>query len=187
MKKFYIAFLLVSLVGIQACDDILPDVNTKLSKTFTITLTQSNSGSSVEEIMDISAANEYNEFKNTVKGYELEKITYKVTNSNVPNDMYFTGSIICKKQDGTQPLTAASITKANIAAAADSTSEIDVTENMADVATILGWLESEGKFKVNSSFALTNAQNAPYTMTTAVIGKTFNLTLSFYIIVKTGV
>ena len=186
MKKLYIALLLGSLIGIQSCDDILPDVNTKLAKTFTLTIA-TNSGTSIEEVMDISAANEYSDFKNTIKGYELEKITYKITNSNVPNDVYFTGSIICKKQDGTSPLTAASITKVNIAAAADSTSEIDVTENMADVNTILGWLESEGKFKVNSSFALVNAQNAPYTMTTAVIGKTFDLTLSFYITVKTGI
>lgn len=185
MKKIYIALLLGSVIGIQSCDDLVPDVNTKLAKTFTITIAQ-NSGSSSEEIMDISAANEYKDFKNTVKGYELEKITYKIANSNVPNDVYFTGSIICKKQDGTSPLTAASITKVNIKAAADSTSEIDVTENMADVKTILGWLESEGKFKVNSSFALTNAQNTPYTMSAAIIGKSFDLTLSFYITVKTG-
>jgi len=57
----------------------------------------------------------------------------------------------------------------------------------ADINTLMDWLESAGKFKVNSTFSLTNEENVLYPITTAVAGSNFELTLRFYIVVKTGV
>ena len=190
MKKYYFILLLVSLIGFQSCDellnDVVPDVNTTLSKTFQIQIYQ-NTGTSTEEILDISNVNEYEDFKNIVKGYELTKITYQIKNANVPDDMYFSGSVTCKNEDSSQTLTAGNFSRVKISEINDSITETEVTQNLTDINTLLGWIESAGKFKVISSYALTNGQNAPYPIEQGVAGSNFEILLRFYIVVKTGV
>jgi hypothetical protein len=189
-NKFCIPILLIFIMGIESCDQIVdsavPDVNTTLSKSFQIKIYQS-SGVSKEEIIDISSSNEYNSFKNLVKGYELSKITYQLKNDNVPADMYFSGMVICKNEDGTQPFTVGNITRVKISDLALSTNENQISENQIDINKVLGWLDNPGRFKVVSSYSVTNEQNAPYQITSTVAGSNFELIIRFYIVVKTAI
>jgi hypothetical protein len=188
-NKFCISILLIFIMGIESCnqiaDSVAPEVSTTLSKSFQIKIYQ-NSGTSNEGIIDIAASSEYNNFKNLVKGYKLTKITYQLKNDNVPTDMYFSGSVICKNEDGTKTFTAGNISRVKISQVAGPTNENELTQNQTDINNVLGWLESTGRFIIVSSYSVTDEQNAPYPITSTVAGSNFELIVRFYIVVKTS-
>jgi hypothetical protein len=189
IKKPYFLLIAILFFGVGSCnlaDEAIPDVQTILAKTFQIKIF-SNSGISAEQIVDISSSAEYNDFKNILDGYDLIKITYQVKNDNIPEDMYLTGEVICKNEEGNQQVTVGSITRVKISDVAEQATENDVNENFTDINKVLGWLENPGRFKLSSSYTLTDVQNSPYPIISTVSGSNFELIIRFYLKVKTSV
>lgn len=189
VNRIVILLLAGILSGIQSCkvsDEIVPDINTILSKTFQIRI-YDNSDITPKQVVDISSTDEYNDFKDLLDGFELTKITYRIKNDNVPDDMYFSGEIICSNDEGNMDSKVGNISRIKISDAADANKEFDVAEDMTDVNKVLGWLENPGNFMLSLSYQLTNDQNIPYEIGQKVIGSNFEVIIRFYLKVKTSI
>src|SRR6056297_2187344 len=95
MRKLLVIISFFVFSGLTSCelfDDLIPDVDTEYSKTFSVLISE-NQGETESELVDITDSDEYEDFKDNIKGYEINKINYEITEINVPENMYFSGSV----------------------------------------------------------------------------------------------
>jgi hypothetical protein len=187
MKKGFvmmIAFMAFSLSSCDLINELIPDVDTTFPATFQIQIF-SNSGVSDPEIIDVTNSEDYNDFKDNIEGFELNKITYVIKNANVPEDMFCSGTIICSNEENTESYTIGSISRINISQAATVTEETEIPKAADKVDKILGWLDSPGKFIMKSGYSVTNADETPYIINGLNAGSNFELEIKFYVTVKT--
>jgi hypothetical protein len=188
MKKLFSHLIIILVLSFSSCDmvsDLIPDVDTDFSKTFQIQIF-TPSGTTDPQIVDVTTSEDYNDFKNNIGGYELRKITYRVKNVNAPEDMYFSGTVVCGNEENTEAYIIGTIAQANLAALDSSETENEVILSTDNIDKVLGWLDSPGIFKVNASYALTKADGTPYSII-GVEGSNFELVVKFYVTVKTKV
>jgi hypothetical protein len=187
IERAFIFIFIVILTVMQSCspEEIVPGIETTISNTFQIRI-YAPSGTTSEQIIDISRVEGYNTFKNVVREYELKKVTFQLKNDNVPADMYFSGDIICKNEEGNQALTIANIPRINISTATTARKEFEVIENMHDVKKVLGWFEDPGRCNLYSDFLLLDESGNQYVISPAISGSNFEIIIRFYIKVNTG-
>ena len=187
MKKtlfFLTITLIISLTSCEILDNLIPDVDTNFSHTFTIEITN-NSGYSGNETVDLSSSDEYNDFKDNIKGFEVNKITYVITDSNVPDDIYFQGRINCSEENSGQSVTAGYISRALFKDIAELETETELVPDSEGLNVILGWLDNPGKFNYNAWYSLTNSSEQPYELPENS-GYHFKIKIKFYVTVLTG-
>ena len=187
MNKNLLLFSIITMLSINSCDlldNLIPDVNTKFTKTFTISVTE-NSGFTNDETVNIADSEEYNDFKENIKGFEVTKITYEILNADVPDNMYFQGSLKCSEEVSGESATAGTIGRINLSNISDTFTEREYELNTDGINLITGWLSDPGKFKYNAWYTLTNASSNPYVIPENS-NYNFKLRIKFYIKVKTG-
>jgi hypothetical protein len=187
MKTFLTVMLTTLVLTFSSCDlinELIPDVDTTFPATFQIQIF-ANSGVSYPEIIDVTSSEDYNDFKDNIEGFELNKITYLIKNANVPDDMYCSGQIICSNEENTESYTIGSIARINISQAATVVEETEIPKAAENVDKILGWLDSPGKFIMKSDYSVTNADATPYVIDGLNAGSNFELEIKFYVTVKT--
>jgi hypothetical protein len=187
MKKVFSLMILFIALSFSSCgliNELIPDVDTTFPATFQIQIF-SNSGVSDPELIDVTSSEDYNDFKNNIGGYELNKITYIIKNANVPADMYCSGTIICSNEENTESYTIGSIARINISQAATLVEETEIPKAAENVDKILGWLDSPGKFIMKSGYSITNMDETPYIIDGLNAGSNFELEIKFYVTVKT--
>jgi len=189
MNKFNILLQFFFIIALSSCNlvnDLVPDVDTSFSKTFQIQIF-SNAGKTVYQLVDITKSDEYNDYKNNIEGYELQKITYKIKKDNVPSDMYFSGSVICSNEEETKSYPIGSIPNVKISEMALSSKEYAINEISQKFDEVLTWLETPGKFKIRTDYVLTAENGSPYTINGTNTGSNFELEVLFYVTVKTKI
>ncbi len=187
MKKFFLPSLLLVTLSFSSCDlldELIPDIDTELSKSFQIQI-YDNSGTTEPELIDVTTSEEYNDFKDNIEGFELRKVTYEVKNYNTPDDMYFSGDIICSNEENTESFVIGSMLKQNIASLSTTGGEIEVPYAAEAVDKVLAWLDSPGRFKLQAGYKFTNADDIPYVINGTNSGSNFELVIKFYVTVKT--
>lgn len=184
--KLFILCAMVA-VSISSCDllnDLIPDVDTSYSKTFLVDI-GTNSGETDVELIDVTTSDEYNDFKDNIKGFTINKITYQVLDNNTPDDMQMSGSIVCSNIDGTESVSVGLISPVSIKAVADSGSEYDA-ENVAEgINKVTSWLDDPGKFNMKTSYSLRLDTGAGYPLT-GEENYSFSLKIKVYVTVLTG-
>lgn len=187
MNKNLLFISLVTVLGFNSCDlldNLIPDVNTKFTETFTIQITES-SGFTIAKTVNIADSEEYNNFKENIKGFEVTKITYEILNADVPNDMYFQGYLKCSEEVSGESATAGTIGRVRLSDIADTFTERDYNLDTNGINKIIKWLDDPGKFKYSAWYTLTNPSSNPYVIP-GNSNYNFKLRIKFYIKVKTG-
>jgi len=167
-------------------DGLVPDVDTSFTKTFQIKIF-SYEGKSATQLVDVTTSEEYNDFKNNIEGFKLHKVTYLIRKDNVPEDMFFSGTVVCNNEEDTESYILGSIPKAKLADMALAGEEYTLDNASVNADKIISWLNSPGKFKVRSDYTLTNPDGTPYSINTYNTGSNFELVVHFYVKVKTKV
>lgn len=187
MKTFLTVLLTSMVLSFTSCDlinELIPDVDTTFPATFQIQIF-TNSGESDPEIIDITSSEDYNDFKDNIDGFELNKITYLIKNANVPADMYCSGTIICSNEENSESYAIGTIGRINISQASTVVEETEIPKAADNVDKVLGWLDSPGKFVMKSAYSITNTDNNPYIIDGINAGSNFELEIKFYVTVKT--
>jgi len=188
MRNYFVvtlSFLLMIFTSCSLVNEIVPDVNTDYSKAIKVQIF-TNSGESGDQIIDVSTSEQYNDFKNNIGGFELRKITYEINNVNTPEDMYFNGNVICSNEEKTEIYTIGSMEKGNLIAL-EAQGEKKLASTAENVDKVLGWLDSPGRFKLKSSYILTNQDGSPYPINGLIAGSNFELVIKLYVTVKTKI
>lgn len=164
MKKAYSLFLVAVLLGFSSCsiiDSLIPDVNTEYSITFPVEIGD-NSGSTEPDSVDVTDSEDYNDFKDNIDGYEIQKILFQIRNFNAPADMFFEGQLLATSIDGTENATVGTIERFRLSEYADDIVEHQVTKVATGVKKVVSWLDSPGKFLAEMSYQLTDESGQPY-------------------------
>ncbi|MCB8995403.1 MAG: hypothetical protein H6538_07340 [Bacteroidales bacterium] len=183
MKIFSYILLSVILLGLASCNqqkDSAPSIDTDLSKVIKIQIF-TDSGESADQVLDVSSASKYGDFKNATKGFELRKITYKVSNYNAPEDLFFDGTIICSNEENTESIIVGSIPKTSLSGIADNNTEYTIKDVPQEIEKVLAWLETPGRLKMKSGYRFLNADDSPYTINGLNAGSNFQLEIKFYV------
>ncbi len=183
---FLAFFFAISLTSCDLISDLVPDIDTDFSKTYQVKI-YSNKGETANLLLDVTTSDEYNDFKNNIEGFELRRITYEIKNYNAPEDLYFTGDVICSNEEETESYIVGRINKTKISDLADTGNENDLTEVMENIETVLSWLENPGKLNVKTGYILTDVDDNPYKINGLNSGSNFELVINFYLTVKTQV
>jgi len=175
--------LLLLLPGCSLFDSLIPDVDTDYSKTFTVHITNS-SGYTVSTLVDVTSSSDYNDFKDHIDGFTINKITWQISDYQAPDDMYFNGTVNAWDVDSTKSFHVADIRKVKLANVVSAGEQDNVDEISAGTDLIAGWLNSPGRFYFDAGYELTDSSGKPY----MVEGKnySFKMTLTYYVTVKTG-
>ncbi len=189
MKRVVIAIAGFFIFGLSSCglvNDLVPDIDTDYSKTFQVRIF-SNDAETESQVIDVSSSTEYKDFKNNIEGFELRKITYEIKNYNAPEDLYFSGEIVCSNEEETESFVIGRISKAKISDLADSGHENDLTEARENIGTVLSWLDNPGRLKIKTAYLLKDLNDKPYKINGLNSGSNFELIVKLYLTVKTKV
>lgn len=187
-NKVFVPVVVVMMAVFSSCNlvsDLVPDVDTDFTKTFQVKIF-SNTGLSDKQEVDVTTSSEYNDFKNNVEGYVVNKITYKIKNVNAPEDMYFNGSIVCSNEENTESYTIGTMGQANLITLETSGAENEVIKSAENIDKIITWLDSPGRFNVQAGYTLTKADGSSYSVL-GIEGSNFEIVVKFYVTVKTKV
>ena len=185
MQSLIPSLSVLFFLSFSSCDELsglLPDVETDFSETFQIQIF-SNSGTTDSEIIELESSDEYNDFKGNIDKFKFDKLTYTVKNYNVPEDMYFSGTINCSDEENTESIEMGSIDMINISALSGG-GENEVLMNDENVDKVLGWLDSQGNFNIKSEYLIKNADGTPYLINDDNRGSNFELLVKLYVSVK---
>jgi hypothetical protein len=189
MRVYFTTVILLLFVSFSSCEVLnqaVPDVDTSFEKTFQIKMIYSNEGTTEAQVVDITESDEYNDFRDNVDGFELKKISYKIQKCNIPEDMYFEGSVICYNEEETQSVSLGTTKKDKLLDLEKLNGEQQLKlEAGENISTVLSWIENPGKFKVRSGFSLTNELGVLYPIDFDSRGSNFEVVVKFYLSVKT--
>jgi hypothetical protein len=183
---FLLGFLALTFSSCELLNKLLPDVETSFTKTFPVQII-SNSGETDPKQIDVTESADYNDFKDNIDKFELNKITYVIKNFNPPADdnMYLNGTIICSNQDNTESFVVGSIPKIHLSAVSNTGQENDVTKEATEnINKVLSWLDSRGKFLLKAGYNIVNSDGTPYAITGLNSGANFELVIKFYVTAK---
>jgi len=181
---FLLSFLfLLSITSCELIDEAIPDVDTSYSETFFVDI-GSNSGQSSKILVDITDSDEYNDFKENIKGFEITAVKYQVLNYNAPADMYFNGTITVISADDSETLTSGTVRNIPLSTIAGDGKEYDVTSEAPGIQKIEEWLDSPGSFYVMLQYNLVDSTGNPYP--TEGKGYSFDLKIIYEVTVETG-
>ena len=189
MKMFSAILIALTSLIISSCDTVneaIPDIETDFPGTFQIQIF-SNAGKSDDKLIDIRSSEAYNDFKGNIERFELRKITYEINNFNAPEDMYFTGSLVCSNEENTESYEAGTMNMVNLFSLAEAGLEYDVNLLADNADKILAWLDSPGRFYIKSDYFITNSDNTPYVIDGNNAGSNFELVIRLYVTVKTKI
>lgn len=187
MKKLFLGSLLLGFAGLMSCglfDELIPDVDTTYTSQFVVSIL-SNEGVTVMDNVDVTDSQDYEDFKDNIKGYKITKITYSVVQANVPDDMYLSGLIKCYSSDEQEVVSVGTIEPVKLFDIIDISDEQDVTQLNEGIAKVLDWLDAPGNFKMNAAYSLKDATGGAYPIL-GDEGYGFTLKLKFYVTVETG-
>jgi hypothetical protein len=186
MSRFPAIILFFILIATVSCDQgekVTPDIETSFPQTFKIKIF-ANQGVSDAKIVDITSSKEYNNFKSNIGGFELRRLTYQFRNTNVPDDMMFSGTVICGNEENTEYYTLGTIADANLTSLSSSGAEYDLNYSEGNIDKVLSWLTSPGRFKLKSEYRIVGADGNPYLIDGMNAGSNFELQIKLYVTVK---
>jgi hypothetical protein len=188
MKKKRISLIIcaMALTGLNSCslfDKLVPDVDTEYSKTFYVDVSD-NSGSTDPLLVDVTNSSDYEDFKDHIDGFKINKITWEIKDYKAPSDLYFSGKLNAWQSDQKDAVVTGKISRLNLASVAGQ-GEQDTMEEISDgIDQVTKWLESPGNFNFDASYLLTDESNKPYEISES--GYSFTLRITFYVTVITG-
>jgi hypothetical protein len=187
MKKLLLGIVFFSFVGFMSCglfDELIPDVDTSYTSEFVVSIV-SNAGETVMDNINITDSQDYQDFKDNIKGYKITKITYSVKTANIPDDMYLSGVVKCYSSDETEEVSVGTIAPVKLFNIVDISEEQDVVQLNDGINKVIDWLDAPGSFKMNATYNLKDASGGAYSIS-GTEGYGFTLKLKFYVTVETG-
>lgn len=186
MKKVYSLLIIAALFGISSCgliSNLIPDVETEFSHTYTVNVGDNSNETDPEEV-DVKSSEEYEDFKNNIGGFSIDNIVFMIENYNAPEDMWFNG-VINASAEGQSPVKVGTINRVQLSTIADNGEEYDLTDYVANVQTLVDWLDSPGKFSAVLTYNLTDETGDPYK--TEDMGYYFDVKVIYKVTVETEV
>jgi hypothetical protein len=185
----YLSILVISL-ALTSCEminNLIPDVEKTESETFPIYVDKNEpSGVTDTTIIDITTTDEYKEYKDRIKGYKVKWITAEIENYNGPDDLYFSGEIICFDDQGQTVVSAGKVTEISLKDMDDKDMEEKLYDGKEGYDQIVRWLKKPGKFNIRFEYKFTDAMGVDYNFTPEEIGANFTLKLNFRLVILTG-
>lgn len=185
-KVLFFGLVMGTIIISGGCDllnNIIPDINTSLSETFQIQIL-TNVAESDFKMVDVTTADNYKNFKDHINGYQLDSMNYEVRNYNAPDDLYFSGEVICFNEERTDTAIIGNMVNAPMAAIADSKQSYPVEINSDNTSKVLSWLNDPGDFWLQTSYSFVNSDGKKYKFDHS--GYNFQLIVHFYVTVKTS-
>ncbi len=186
MKKLYIFFLLAAFLGLGSCDlldNLIPDVDTTFSKTFFIDI-GSPSGAEGPALIDVKDSEDYEDYEENIKGFEINDVKFEISNYFGPEDMYFRATIKAVSPGADNTVTVGTIESFLLNEYADDGMEHNVTEVTEGLDQIIEWLDAPGQFELYVTYELIDEMGNLYDTQ----GKNYSLDLKliYYVTVITG-
>ena len=183
MNRIFFTIICFCLLGITSCkveNDVTPDINTNFSRPFQIRIF-SNNALTTSQLIDIITLDEYNSIKTNFERFELRRITYEIKNYNAPDDIFFSGDVICSNEEETESYVVGKINRTKLSGLADTGNEYEITADIQNIDKVLTWLESPGRLNIKSGYNLTDELNNPYKINGLNSGSNFELIINFYL------
>jgi hypothetical protein len=154
LKSRAILMMAVSAPLFLSCDllDDADDVSFDTTLEQNIYAAESNPGTNVDydEVITLDATTDpdINEYKEKIKGFKINSITYKVTSFDGTPGSTFSGTLAFGDASTSTSSVAATITNLDLSAALTSGTEFEVTIDQADVNEIQAMLKSDKAVKI---------------------------------------
>lgn len=190
MKRIVLLSALGLVVGITSCDelgDLIPDVDKTITKSFTVVV-EDNSMTALQDSLYVNVRDykEFKDYEKYVSGYEVQKITFEITDFDAPEDLYFSGTIQAIDSAGTDKITAGTIPSENLSDIAALGGEKDVNLNDEAVGQLIAWIEDPGIFTFIYNFGYEAADGGNYSFNEEDLGSTFTIKVNIYLTILTG-
>jgi len=163
--------------------DLIPDVETEFSQTYTVRVGD-NSNETDPKTIDVKSSEEYEDFKDNIDGFTIDKIVFQILNYNAPDDLYFDGEIKASIE-GETPVVAGTFGRVQLKPIADSKEEHQVVQYVDNIQKLVDWLDSPGSFTATIKYNLTDASENPYV--TENLGYNFQVKVTYRVTVETKV
>lgn len=185
--KTYISFILVYILlfsfSCHEITEVIPDINTQYGETFKIKIFSNQADTDVKYI-DVKSSDKYKEFRGKIGTIEIERIHYRIDKLNTPEDMYFSGDVICFNEENTESYKIGSIPMVNLLDIASDTSYSELVPSVEALQKISLWLETPGRFALQSQYSLFNSDGTAYHIDGNNAGSNFELRLVLFVKVK---
>lgn len=186
MKKVYSLLMIATLFGISSCgliSDLIPDVETEFSHTYTVNVGDNTNQTKPKEI-DVKSSEEYEDFKDNIGGFSIDNVVFMIEDYRAPDDMWFNG-VIEASAEGEDPVKVGTINRVQLSTIADTGEEYDISDYVANAQTLVNWLDSPGKFTAVLYYDLTDEVGDPYQ--TEDMGYRFDVKVTYKVTVETEV
>lgn len=178
---------LLLLSSCEVIDQLVPDVEKTITETFDVTIDANVATGETEKIfVDVTDLDEYQDYKDNIKGYEINEITFEIINYNAPEDLYFTGNIVAFDDAESTFVTIGDLDPVSLKEAADAASEYPVYQGEDGFDQVLEWLEDPGNFNLKFTYNFQEEMGDDYTFEPEDFGSTFQFRVHFYMTILTG-
>ena len=178
---------LLFLSSCEVIDQLVPDVEKTITETFDVTIDANVAAGETEKIfVDVTDSDEYQDYKDNIKGYEINEITFEIINYNAPEDLYFTGNIVAFDDAESTFVTIGDLDPVSLKEVADAASEYPIYQGEDGFNQVLEWLEDPGNFNLKFTYNFQDSMGADYTFEPEDFGSTFQLKVHFYMTILTG-
>ena len=190
MKKFIIPLfaILFFLTSCEVINQLVPDVDSVVTVSYTIPIDENlPTGVSDTTLVDITEYPEYQDYSQYVTGYELEKITYEITDyDDAPEDLYFEGSIIAEDSIASTTVVVADIELVKLLDLANNEGTTDMLLDEAGKDQLLDWLDDPGTFNAHFEFGFKNEDGTDYNFDPEDLGSSFKVKVNYHLVIITG-
>jgi|SRR6056297_277595 len=178
---------LLLLSSCEIIDQLVPDVEKTVTETFDVIIDANVATGETEKIfVDVTDSDEYQDYKDNIKGYEINEITFEINNYNAPEDLYFTGNIVAFDDAESTFVTIGDLDPVSLKEVADDASEYPVYQGEDGFEQVLEWLEDPGNFNLKFTYNFQNEMGTDYSFEPEDFGSTFQLKVHFYMTILTG-
>ena len=193
MKRKPILFLptLVVMIVLGSCgliSEAVPDVDTKISNTYQITINSSDpSGMFTTSFIEIQDNPDFAEYDEYITGYAINKITYEIIKYNAPEDLYFSGSVLAYDKDSITVVNVGEISSVNLLEISNLEGASEVPADTEATEQIVSWLDDPGTFNFSFTYDFENQDGTPYVFSQEEFGSSFSLKATLYLALLTGI
>lgn len=187
MNKLILFSLFALIFTFSSCDDIIPDIEKVVTETYKITIEEDMPATISDTVLiDVNDLKEYQDYKQFVSGYALDKITYEIAEYDAPEDLYFYASILAFDTLNTTVVTVGEIPSISLfdVSMIDSASVMEQDAVASD--QLISWLSDPGNFNISFEAGFEGANGIPYEFKPEDIGKSFELKVNFHLTIMTG-
>jgi hypothetical protein len=189
MKRLTYLALFILSVALYSCDelgDLVPDIDKVVTESYQVTI-DANVPTGVTDtiFIDVQEYPEYQDYKQYVSGYKVNKIGYLLEDYNAPEDLFFTGSIIATDSANVTEIVVGTVPSLSLFDLSTMVEEGEMVLDTVAVNQLINWIEDPGNFNIKFQFKFENSDGSDYNFVEEDFGSTFTMKVKLYLTIVT--